>query len=625
MRWARGADTVPMHMRGLVMVVGVLLAAGSVLGQSLQPVPAPTAQQLVQEALRLQAERKWREALARHDAARQLQPNLWETYAGALDCYVIAIADERDPAQRQFLLQELRQRFQAALQRSQTSPQFIRQWSEVFRGHVLPRVGDTEQSRLAIEETRAALQAAEKEAATQTGRMALRLEQALLEVTVAHALMDEPSQRAAYERARELFESVMETQSDRFGATERELYAVSLLHVGRFQGETGLVHRAVQLLEEVVNESPSASPAQRYNLACAHAVAGNRDAALRELARALEMAPVIFSFVEEHDEWKPWRDQPDFRQLLNRYDPRVDDSIADARKTAAAASRSSGPAEVDLWWQAARAYQNVTELRPEDGQLWYEAAQTYRQAARVAAQPVERARWLTLALESYGRAAQFHPTWQVYHEWGLFLRDQFAMQEAAPEEQAAWLRVAVQRLEQALDRTQFTADRLRVQLDLAATLVRWAMSLPEDAPTAPLYERALRLLPEVVKREELAMNALTYHVWGLAHLELGRRQQSRMTLRQAVERFQTALQFDPENAEVRYNLACAYALLGDQEAALRMLRECLERSPRGPYASLLATDRDFDSIRHLPEFARLQGIRGGRDLVLPAPERPLRR
>ncbi|MCS7048182.1 MAG: tetratricopeptide repeat protein [Verrucomicrobiae bacterium] len=605
-------------IRRLMGFMAMMVLGGASWAQTIQPAHSLSAEELVKEGIGLQAEKRWREALSRHDAARRLDPSFWTAYVAPLDCLVIGLAQEQDSARRRVLLTELRQRFALARERPEAGLNFLLRWSQTVRQHVLPLVGDSEDSRVLIGETRAMLGAAELQA-SDDDLSRLHLEQAGLEVMAAHVVRDEGLQREAFRRARKLLEMVFAAKPEIVGAAEREWYGVTLLHLGRLDRDDELVRRAVSILEQVA--SPTASYATIYNLACAYAVAGAEQQALESLARALAMKPSLIHEVLKDNEWEALRQHEPFRRLLNRHDPQIDEQVAQARETYAAAAHAFGLAEVELYKRAADMYQKLLELRPDDGLLHHEAARVFQQRGKGPGPAAERARWLREAYRCYAKAAELRPTWEVFRDWAVFLRNDLGMREADPDTLPLVLKESVQRFEQALELTQFTADRLKVQLDLATTLVRLGMSLPEDAPVAPYYERALRLLPEVLKREEYTTQALPYHVWGLAHLGLARPHRNRLMLHQALERFHTALQYEPDNPEVRYNLACAYALLGDSTAAIRELRACLERARGGPYANLLATDSDFDGIRHLPEFAALQNA-GVPQQVFPGPTLP---
>jgi adenylate cyclase len=65
-----------------------------------------------------------------------------------------------------------------------------------------------------------------------------------------------------------------------------------------------------------------------------------------------------------------------------------------------------------------------------------------------------------------------------------------------------------------------------------------------------------------------------------------------------------ALLVDPDNLNMRYNFACVLSIMGDKDAALKMLQSALALS--GPYQTRIAeTDTDFDNIRDDPRFQKL--------------------
>jgi adenylate cyclase len=70
------------------------------------------------------------------------------------------------------------------------------------------------------------------------------------------------------------------------------------------------------------------------------------------------------------------------------------------------------------------------------------------------------------------------------------------------------------------------------------------------------------------------------------------------------EWIERALLVDPDNANMRYNFACVLSIMGDADAALKMLRSALAMS--GAYQTRVAeTDTDFDNIRDDPRFSKI--------------------
>jgi tetratricopeptide (TPR) repeat protein len=71
---------------------------------------------------------------------------------------------------------------------------------------------------------------------------------------------------------------------------------------------------------------------------------------------------------------------------------------------------------------------------------------------------------------------------------------------------------------------------------------------------------------------------------------------------EAKESLLEGLTLHPGNASLLYNLACAEAMLGENDAALEHLAEAVE-NPR--FREFAKTDSDFDSLRDDPRFQEL--------------------
>jgi Flp pilus assembly protein TadD len=94
------------------------------------------------------------------------------------------------------------------------------------------------------------------------------------------------------------------------------------------------------------------------------------------------------------------------------------------------------------------------------------------------------------------------------------------------------------------------------------------------------------------------------HVWlalGWCHKRTGR-------LDWAIDALETARSLDPEDALVRYNLACYLTLAGKKRQALTYLEQAVSLDPH--FGRLSEREADFDSLRSDPEFrAILEGSR----------------
>jgi tetratricopeptide (TPR) repeat protein len=66
--------------------------------------------------------------------------------------------------------------------------------------------------------------------------------------------------------------------------------------------------------------------------------------------------------------------------------------------------------------------------------------------------------------------------------------------------------------------------------------------------------------------------------------------------------YREGLELHPGNASLLYNLACAEALMGDEDAALEHLAEAVKNER---FLEFARTDSDFDSLRNDPRFTGL--------------------
>ena len=71
-----------------------------------------------------------------------------------------------------------------------------------------------------------------------------------------------------------------------------------------------------------------------------------------------------------------------------------------------------------------------------------------------------------------------------------------------------------------------------------------------------------------------------------------------------------ALSLDPDDLLTQYNTACAYALMGEADAAIDLLERTIPRI-RGRLQTRFRHDSDFKSLRAHPRFQALVEIVGG--------------
>jgi adenylate cyclase len=70
--------------------------------------------------------------------------------------------------------------------------------------------------------------------------------------------------------------------------------------------------------------------------------------------------------------------------------------------------------------------------------------------------------------------------------------------------------------------------------------------------------------------------------------------------------------FDPDNARLHYNLACAMAKLRDADTAVDLIEPWIDRVSHG-WVLWMQSDNSLDAIREHPRFLALM-VRGARRL-----------
>jgi adenylate cyclase len=122
---------------------------------------------------------------------------------------------------------------------------------------------------------------------------------------------------------------------------------------------------------------------------------------------------------------------------------------------------------------------------------------------------------------------------------------------------------------------------------------RFALGQPDRAKEAA--KKTLEEVEKVLAQDPSNGAAISFGVSALANL--GERERAR-------EWIERALLVDPENLNMRYNFACAYARdLGDKEAALKMLESAMCRL-QGSIGNL-EFDPDLECLRDDPRFHKI--------------------
>jgi len=104
----------------------------------------------------------------------------------------------------------------------------------------------------------------------------------------------------------------------------------------------------------------------------------------------------------------------------------------------------------------------------------------------------------------------------------------------------------------------------------------------------------IRFFEGITKRAPDHLEALSF----LAYAYTRRAGEQDLGKRLAIDKRLTVLK--PEDATIRYNLACSYSLLGDADRAIEALGEAIKLGFDKP--DMLSSDSDLDNIRNDPRF-----------------------
>jgi adenylate cyclase len=118
--------------------------------------------------------------------------------------------------------------------------------------------------------------------------------------------------------------------------------------------------------------------------------------------------------------------------------------------------------------------------------------------------------------------------------------------------------------------------------------------------TAKLHQSAKRMISESqLAVQQDPSNGAALGILAGGYALLGEKEKTR-------EWIERALLVDPDNLNMRYNFACVLSIMGETDAALKMLQSALGHSGRGAFQIHVAeADSDFDNIRDDPRFSEV--------------------
>jgi tetratricopeptide (TPR) repeat protein len=272
------------------------------------------------------------------------------------------------------------------------------------------------------------------------------------------------------------------------------------------------------------------------------------------------------------------------------------------------AQEAKTPAEaVENLQKAIELYAQAVKTQPDLYRAQAMWARCLHQLAARVSDPHQRRTLAEAARSRFAQAARCPGVeWTLYHEWGKLLSYEVENLSPDPKQRHLLLAEAKQVFEKALEMTRFSGERATVERDLGMCLLLLAQDSLNPTQQRTLYEQAIAKFESATRVESQSRTPRIYGVWGVALLRLGKLNGDRMMIRQGIERLQTSLEKDPDNVEMRYNLACAYALLDQPENAMRHLRLCLDKDDdRRTYFNAASQDPDLNSLRRTTEYNEL--------------------
>jgi tetratricopeptide (TPR) repeat protein len=287
---------------------------------------------------------------------------------------------------------------------------------------------------------------------------------------------------------------------------------------------------------------------------------------------------------------------PDLKQLLEA--GRAFQKSAEEAKTPVST--------VDNYQKAIEQFRQAATLAPKS----YAPHVLYGQAlyglALHTVSPVVRRQLVSQARDQYQTAAGCQGAeWALYQEWGTMLTNEIDLLGGGMAERRAVLQEAINALNAGLQLATFSGERAKTWREQGAALLLLAKSSQGSTNQRALYQQSIEKFESAAKIETEARTPRVYGLWGVALLELGKIDNDRMLMREAAERLQTAAQIDPTNEEIRYNLACTFALLDQPEDGMRHLKLCLDNDPDHTYFNAASKDPDLDNLRRTPEYHQI--------------------
>ena len=445
---------------------------------------------------------------------------------------------------------------------------------------------------------------------------ALRTDQAQVENTIAQCLVGEatiatePEQRRDfYRKAIDQFELAYGKSSVMFDAPSYSAWGEALIGLSQLTDDSQLLYRAVERLRSAVDKDPKELTA-RFRLARAHAMLGQNESAMDQLrfcSQLDEQRTAVWASNEPA--LAALRENADFQEIINK---KPADKSAEAVFKAGidlqnAAEKAKSPAEALANFQRAiEQYQKAVALKPDHYPSQFMWAHCLHMLTQMVKDPKEKQQLARSANQRFQAAAPLAETdWKFYYDWAVLLAGQTDSFATNAAESLAVYEAARKLFEKSLELARFSGDKATIQRDFALCRIKLAEGSNDTNLKRKLYNQAIDDFDFASQTSPKTMTARYYGLWGVALVQIAKLDGNRMMLRKATERLLTALDMEPANNEIRYNLVCAYALLDQPEQAMRHLQLCLDNDPQRVIYNAAAKDPDLNALRRTAEYNQM--------------------
>jgi tetratricopeptide (TPR) repeat protein len=267
--------------------------------------------------------------------------------------------------------------------------------------------------------------------------------------------------------------------------------------------------------------------------------------------------------------------------------------------------RSSGAEQqVQLYQTATEKFAKAASLKPDMALTYVLWSETLVLLGDL---PIERRLRLACyqgAVDRCRKATELSPDqWESYNKWAVILSSKLS--EFSVDDKARF-----QLLKEAAGLFEKAAERARFSGEIGPVYANWASALVQAARVAPDPQKKHSLLRDALDRFERSARAIpnaagTYAMWGSALVEVGKVSHSRNDFRDGIDKLNTSLGLNQNDAAVLYNLACAYALMENPLMAVQNLKKCFELDRTFTYRNAAPQDTDLANLRGYPAFEEL--------------------